>query len=791
MVDDEQSGIGDKESADKSLRQTDIRWSFLAEASRILASTLDYEVTLRNVAALAVPEIADWCAVDLIENGALQRVAVEHSDREKVALVHDLEMRYPSDPRASFGVGEVIRTGNTEFAPTIPDDLLRAAAQDEEHLTILRDLNLHSYVIAPLRGREGIHGAITLVSSESRRQFQRSDLDFIEDLARRAATAIESARLVRQLEKTQMLLEEQAVELEAQSAEMEVVHEELSTAEGTLRGIIDSALDAIVTMDGNSVITGWNAQSEVIFGWAADEVIGRSLSDTIIPARYREAHHHGVNHYLTTGEGPILNQRIVISAMHRDGHEFPVELTVAPGISGKHTSFSAFIRDITGRQEAEVRAAAEHSVIRMLAECHTLEVAAPRVLEALAQALNWDVGILWIVDGSEEVLRIAGTWSREEFQATGQGVVKHQTRFSSGSGLPGRVWESGKPEWSADLTDDSKLGERYKVAVSGLHGAFAFPIESGDEILGVIEFFHRDVRTPDDDLLAWVEAVGRFIGQSVRRIQAEEERDEALTATQSLNVQLADRTAEAIAANSAKSEFLASMSHEFRTPINAIIGYSELLEMGISGDLNDLQTEQLRRIRGSSKHLLGLIEDVLDLAKIEAGRITIERERSPIEVPVAAALELIEPQAAARNLKVENRCMGEGEEVFFLGDPDRVRQILANLLTNAIKFTEPGGTVAVSCGGETEPSPEAEISGAGPWTYIAVSDTGAGIPPGQMPTLFEPFVQGEIGRTRTKGGTGLGLTISRRLARLMGGDLTVVSRVDEGSCFTLWLPQSR
>nr|WP_240979027.1 ATP-binding protein [Longimicrobium terrae] len=244
--------------------------------------------------------------------------------------------------------------------------------------------------------------------------------------------------------------------------------------------------------------------------------------------------------------------------------------------------------------------------------------------------------------------------------------------------------------------------------------------------------------------------------------------------------------AEAETANRSKSEFLATMSHELRTPINAVMGYTELLELGIGGPVTALQRDHLGRIRASSLHLLGLIDDVLDLAKIEAGQMVVAREPASAAHSVAAAIALVEPQAAVRALVVENRC---GEEAArFLGDPDRVRQILANLLSNAVKFTPAGGRIAVDCSVEAQPDPGAWLRDQGPWMCIHVQDTGIGIEAGQLERVFRPFVQADAGHTRAHGGTGLGLSISREYARLMGGDLTARSEPGRGSRFTLWLP---
>ncbi|MEJ7812010.1 MAG: ATP-binding protein [Gemmatimonadaceae bacterium] len=240
------------------------------------------------------------------------------------------------------------------------------------------------------------------------------------------------------------------------------------------------------------------------------------------------------------------------------------------------------------------------------------------------------------------------------------------------------------------------------------------------------------------------------------------------------------------AANQSKSEFLATMSHELRTPLNAILGYTELLELNLAGPLTDRQRAYLERTRASGKHLLGLIDEVLDLAKVEAGQLVVARVEARVERALEAALSLVRPQAAARGLGLATPCEVAG--VSYVGDEARVRQILVNLLSNAVKFTPPGGHITIRCGAVPQGGAGTHLHGDGPWVFVRVEDTGIGIPHDQLEAIFEPFVQVETGRTRTQGGTGLGLAIGRRLARLMGGDLTAESALGRGSAFTLWLP---
>jgi signal transduction histidine kinase len=238
-------------------------------------------------------------------------------------------------------------------------------------------------------------------------------------------------------------------------------------------------------------------------------------------------------------------------------------------------------------------------------------------------------------------------------------------------------------------------------------------------------------------------------------------------------------------ANQAKSHFLAMMSHEIRTPINAVIGYADLLDTGVAGVLTPQQHQYVQRIRISSSHLLTLVNDVLDLAKIEAGEMSADVVATTAADVVAPVLDMVAAQAEAAGVSLE-RAWECSPAARFTGDPARVRQILLNLLSNALKFTDPGGRVTVRCRVEDRAPAETLLPETAPWVVLDVEDTGVGIPTDQLPRIFEPFVQAEGGHTRRAAGTGLGLTISRRLARLMGGELTVRSSEGAGSCFSLW-----
>jgi signal transduction histidine kinase len=279
--------------------------------------------------------------------------------------------------------------------------------------------------------------------------------------------------------------------------------------------------------------------------------------------------------------------------------------------------------------------------------------------------------------------------------------------------------------------------------------------------LGSLSFSFRTPRTFDDNDVTFTRTLGQQCAQALERARL-------FAAEQSAR-------SEAEAANRAKTEFLAMMSHELRTPLNAIAGYTELMELGISGPVSDLQREQLGRIRRSQRHLLGIIEDLLDLSRLEHGvPADIELGQVPIHETLGGLETLIAPQLRARNITyIYNK---PDVDLVASANRARVEQIVLNLLSNAIKYTAPGGRVGLSSdlrNGRVE---------------IRVSDTGHGVPREKLDAIFEPFTRIEMDLTRTTEGTGLGLAISRQLARAMFGDLTARSEVGHGSIFTLTLP---
>jgi PAS domain S-box-containing protein len=250
--------------------------------------------------------------------------------------------------------------------------------------------------------------------------------------------------------------------------------------------------------------------------------------------------------------------------------------------------------------------------------------------------------------------------------------------------------------------------------------------------------------------------------------------------------------AQAESASLAKSQFLATMSHEVRTPINAVIGYLDLLTLETAGTVNSDQRQLIARARTSVTHLLSLVSEVLDFSQIEADQLSVFAAPFRLGTVVGSSLALVGPQAQARQIDVTNAVSGFAANLWAHGDEGRTRQILVNLIGNAVKFThqraDARGRIIISAGTSAQPPADTTLAGDGPWVYVRVEDTGVGIASDRLQPVFEPFVQGDMSLTRAPGGTGLGLAISRRLARLMGGDVTVQSEVNVGSAFFLWLP---
>lgn len=337
-----------------------------------------------------------------------------------------------------------------------------------------------------------------------------------------------------------------------------------------------------------------------------------------------------------------------------------------------------------------------------------------------------------------------------------------------------RILETQQPELVTEVSEDLLAAiDKDQLALLrelGFCSYIVAPLKARGRLLGAITFVAATTRhryTPTDLLFAEDLAGRAAMAMDNARLyqEAERAREEAVEAV-----------GRAAVADRAKTDFLATMSHELRTPLNAIAGYAELLELGMRGPISEQQREAITRIRRSEQHLLGIVNDILMFAKTETGRIPLKLENTSVSTVLESVRFLIHPMLEAHDVTFRQEgCEGP---LGVVADHDRLNQILVNLLSNAVKFSPRGGEVRVRCGTREH------------LVAIHVEDDGHGIAEEKLEEIFEPFVQLSSGLTRTAEGSGLGLSISRELARLMGGDVTVASTAGKGSTFTLTLPMS-
>jgi len=332
-----------------------------------------------------------------------------------------------------------------------------------------------------------------------------------------------------------------------------------------------------------------------------------------------------------------------------------------------------------------------------------------------------------------------------------------------GEGTTGRAGATRAPVQVTDLLDERQyvvMGVRSLLAPLGYRSVLAVPLLLEQRIMGALTVWRRETGSFAEEV---VDLLQTFAAQSVLAIQ-----------NARLFREIEEKSRQLEAASRHKSEFLANMSHELRTPLNAVIGFSEVLLERMFGEVNEKQIEYLEDILSSGRHLLSLINDILDLSKIEAGRMELELGAFDFRQALENALTLVRERATRRGVGLElsvDERLGE-----FVGDERKIRQVLLNLLSNAVKFTPEGGRIGV-----------AATLGDGA-VQIAVSDTGIGIAPEDQEAIFEEFRQVGGDYAQKREGTGLGLTLARRFVELHGGKIWVESAVGKGSTFTFTLP---
>ncbi|MDQ6636100.1 MAG: PAS domain-containing protein [Gemmatimonadota bacterium] len=526
-----------------------------------------------------------------------------------------------------------------------------------------------------------------------------------------------------------------------------------------LDAILNNTTDAIFVKDLEGRYLAINRAGAASLNRTPEEVVGHTNFDFLAP-EMAETLRQGELEVLRTGATVQREDHVHADSASRyylsaRGLWRDAEGVIA-GIVGIAT-------DITERRRREKANSLLADAGRVLAESLDFRITLNAVARLVTPALaDWCTVVIQNADGELETLAVAHadpekvTWAREVGD-------RYPIDASSPTGVP-NVVRTGVSEVYTHITDAMVVGaakdEEHLDMLRhlGMRSVMIVPIQAHGRTLGALTLIGAES--------------GRHFTDADLPIAEELARRSALA------IENAELFQAAAAANRAKSEFLASMSHELRTPLNAILGYTSLLADGITGPISPAQQEQLLRIRASATHLLGLIDEVLSFSRLEAGREQLSMHDVDARSVLDEAAALVRPMAAAKQLPLEiDPPSATGEPLHLESDILKLRQILVNLLTNAVKFTD-HGSVRLSAQAD------------GDDVVFVVTDTGIGIPASHLEHVFDAFWQVEQAASRRVGGTGLGLSVTRRLARLLGGDVSVSSAPGQGSVFTVRLPRA-
>ena len=875
-------------------QRTARRLRFLAQASELLASSLNYEATLARVARLAVPELADWCVVDVLDvEENVVRVAVVCADPEKESLARRLRESYPVRPKRPEGTSKVLRSGVPELTEIVTPEWLEAIAPDDEQLEILRSLGLRSNILVPLIARTRTLGVLTLATADSGRTYGADDLALAVDLARRAAVAVDNAGLYSSEQLARAEAELAAGALERLAAITQVALERLSLGDlldellARIAELLDADTATILLLDPEEqalevrATVGLDEEvrraTKVPLGQGMAGRVAVSRQPLVVPdldeielvspvMRLR-----GIRSLVAI---PLVVEGEVIGVMHVgsldlarfDNDDARLLQLVADRIALAIHQASLYEAEQAARSEVEV--AQQH--LAFLAEASTVlassldyEATLARVAELAVPALaDWAVVDVCNAQGLLE--RVAVQHADPEKSTRMAEIDRRWPTGPNAARGPYAVLRTGEPELVAEIPDEliathaADKDHAHAVRQLGLKSYMCMPLLGRERVLGVITFITAESgRRYGDQELALAADLARRAAAAIENAQlyrAAEERGQAarvlaavgdgvflldtagfvrywnpaaaaITGLAAGDVlgrpavkaipgwsEVADRVPLGVRAETLplglgtrelwlsisgvgfsdgtvyafrdvteerglekmKADFVSTVSHELRTPLAAIYGAAMTLRRTELQLENDQRDGLLAVVADESERLARIVNDILWASRLDSGQLHISIQRCDAR---ELAHRVIEAMKAHIPPSIELRLEADGKLPEAEADPDKVRQVLVNLLDNAVKYSPDGGEVLVG------------LRADGGYVRFSVHDEGLGIPAPEQQRIFEKFYRLDPNLTRGVGGTGLGLYICRELVRRMGGRIWVESsRAARGSTFVFELP---
>jgi PAS domain S-box-containing protein len=542
------------------------------------------------------------------------------------------------------------------------------------------------------------------------------------------------------------------------------VEEALQESEELTQVILDNAFDAIISMDANGQIKNWNKRAEFIFGWPASEVIGKSLSNTIIPHRYRESHTKGIKRYLATEKSAVLNQQLEMSALHRDGFEFPIEISISATQWERSFIFTGIIRDISARKKSEEQARQKteeyevmHEISKVLHNSGSMNTLLKGAMEAIthSKAFNFekDAGV-FLRDGNQPDLFLVSSIGK---------FAQFSAEFNLEALINQSIYENHRnlEAWSTNnccLIDPSPDSKFKKIENKGL---YIIPLKGRAEFVGLLILFASEATPSYERNKEILDSIGKLIADAVIRCHCEEnimKKNEEMT---SANQKLKE-------ANALKNKFLGIASHDLRNPLYLIRSYSEILKDDLFGKINVSRHAFLEKIFASSEFMQSLLDNLLDISKIESGKYDLNKKEENLNALAEDQVEFQRLMAQKKNIEIF-REPGKIPTVYC--DKNAMFQIMANFIGNAIKFSPANSKIHVATTQE---------DGA---VRFSVRDEGPGICQEEKALLFNEFQTLSTKPTGGEKSTGLGLAIVKKLVTLHGGNVGVTCEPGKGSTF--------